>query len=203
MDDESLSPLENLAIKLYDIGAVQFGKYRLSSGKKSTVYLDLRVLVSFPDVLAQVASTYHNFLKRLKVKFDLISAPPMAGLPIGTALSLEMRCPLIYPRKTAKSYGMGKGIEGVWTIGEKVLVIDDVITSGGSIIHAIAVLKAAGLRVTHAVVLIDREQGGKKILAEEGYKLHSVMTLRYLLSVVHDYGRISQKRYGKAIRSLG
>lgn len=202
MEDEPLSPLETLAIKLYEIGAIQFGKFKLASGKKSTIYLDLRVLVSFPEVLREVAAIYHTFLNRLGLKFDLLTAPPMAGLPIGTALALEMNRPLIYPRKTAKNYGMGKGIEGTWKIGQTVLVIDDVVTSGGSIGQTIAVLKAAGLSVKDAVVLIDREQGGKKILGEEGYNLYSVMTLKYVLSILHDNDLISQKKYSKAIKSV-
>jgi len=202
MDDEPLSMLETLAITLHDIGAVQFGKFRLHSGEKSSVYLDLRVLVSFPEVLGQVAAVYHTFINRLGLEFDLLTAPPMAGLPIGTALCLEMNRPLIYPRKTAKSYGTGKAIEGVWSIGQNVLVIDDVITSGGSIVETISALKAAGLRVSDAVVVIDREQGGKEILAREGYNLYAVMTLRYLLSVLRDNDRISQKQYSKAIKSL-
>jgi uridine monophosphate synthetase len=201
MSDNDLKPLESLAITLFDIGAVQFGKFKLSSGKKTSVFLDLRLLVSYPDALRQVAVTYHTFLDRLKLKFDLLTAPPMAGLPIGTALSLEMNRPLIYPRKTAKSYGRGKGIEGSWTIGQKVVVIDDVINSGNSIIQAIAVLKASGLRISDAVVLIDREQAGAKMLDAEGYRLHAVMSLSYLLSTLRDQGKISQKQYRKATRS--
>jgi orotate phosphoribosyltransferase len=202
MDAELLSPSEVLALKLHEIGAVQFGKFELASGKITNVYLDLRILVSFPVVLAEVAAVYHHFVDRLGLKFDLLTAPPMAGLPIGTALSLEMKIPLIYPRKTIKNYGMGKGIEGAWSLGQNVLVIDDVITSGGSIIETISTVKAAGLQVSDAVVFIDREQGGKEILAEEGYKLHAVMTLRYLLSILQENDRISQKQYTKAIRSL-
>jgi len=202
MEEEPLPPLEILVLKLYEIGAIQFGKFKLASGKKSGVYLDMRVLVSYPEVLREVAIIYHTALNRLGLEFDLLTAPPMAGLPIGTALCLEMNRPLIYPRKTAKDYGMGKGIEGVWEIGQKVLVIDDVITSGGSIIQTTAVLKAAGLQVKDAVVLIDREQGGKKELAAEGYNLYAVMTLKYLLTVLQDNGRISQKRYSKVVKSL-
>ncbi|UCC51465.1 MAG: orotate phosphoribosyltransferase [Anaerolineaceae bacterium] len=200
MSDDALTPLETLALTLYDIGAVQFGKYKLSTGKKTSVMLDLRLLVSYPGALHQVAMTYSDCLDRLGLKFDLLTAPPMAGLPIGTALCLQTGRPLIYPRKTAKSYGSGKGIEGTWSIGQKVVVVDDVITSGNSIIQTIAVLKASGLRIKHAVVLIDREQGGAKMLDAEGYQLHSVMSLNYLLSTLRDQGRISQKQYKRATR---
>ena len=201
MSDFDLTPIESLAITLFDIGAVQFGKYRLSNGKKTSVYLDLRRLVSYPDALRQVAAVYHSFLDRLKLEFDLLTAPPMAGLPIGTALSLEMNRPLIYPRMTAKSYGDGTGIEGSWTIGQKAVIIDDVITTGNSIILAIAVLKSRGLLISDAVVLIDREQAGAKMLSAEGYRLHAAMSLNYLLSTLRDQGKISQKQYRKGTRS--
>mgnify|MGYP001823949942 CR=1 FL=1 len=200
MPDESLTPLESLAVTLYDIGAVQFGKFKLHSGKKSRVYLDLRVLVSFPAALRQVASAYRTVLEWLD--FDVIAATPLAGLPIGTAIALDMNRPLIYPRKTAKSYGTGKAIEGMYTIGDTAAVVDDLVTSGDSIIQMIAALKAGGLRATDAVVLIDREQGGVENLHAEGYRLHAIMSLSYLLSVLLEQERISEKKYNKAVKSL-
>ena len=170
MEDETLTPLESLAITLYDIGAIEFGKFKLHDGSKTPVYIDLRAIVSYPHVLRKVATLYHDFIKRLGLEFDLLTAPPMAGLPIATALCLEMNQPLIYPRKTAKSYGSGKGIEGAWSIGQKVLVIDDVVSTGESIVQAIAALKAKGLLVNDVVVFIDREHGGVELLKNEGYR---------------------------------
>ncbi len=195
-----MTPLETLATTLHDIGAVQFGKFRLHSGTKSRIYLDMRVLVSFPDALREVAGAYRTVLEWLE--FDVMAATPLTGLPIGTAIALDMNRPLIYPRKTAKSYGTGKAIEGVYEIGDRAVIIDDLITSGDSIIQTIAALKAAGLRVTDAVVLIDREQGGAKALRKDGYRLHSIMSLPYLLNVLHEQERISEKRYHKTIKSL-
>ncbi|MFN2135411.1 MAG: orotate phosphoribosyltransferase [Candidatus Promineifilaceae bacterium] len=200
MVDESLTPLEVLAVSLYEIGAVQFGKFKLHSGKKSRIYLDLRVLVSFPDALRQVAAAYASVLNWLE--FDVLAATPLAGLPIGTAVALEMNRPLIYPRKTAKSYGTGKGIEGVYNVGETAVIIDDLVTSGDSIIQTLAPLKAGGLRVTDAVVLIDREQGGVESLREQGYRLHAIMSLSYLLSILLERDMISEKKYEKTLKSL-
>ena len=202
MNVESLTPLESLAITLYDIGAIQFGRFKLKDGKKSTVYIDLRVLVSFPPVLRQVAAVYHAFLDRLELEFDLLTAPPMAGLPIATALCLEMNRPLIYPRKAAKRYGSGKGIEGVWSIGQRAVVIDDVVASGQSIVQAIAALKAQGLLVSDAVVFIDREQGGVEMLTKEGYRLFYILSLSDLLAILRDNKKISQKQYSKAMKPL-
>ncbi|MCA9952224.1 MAG: orotate phosphoribosyltransferase [Anaerolineales bacterium] len=200
MIDETLTPLESLCVTLYDIGAVKLGSFKLHSGKKSRIYLDLRVLVSFPNALREAAAAYRTVLDKLE--YDLLVATPLAGLPIGTALCLDINIPLIYPRKTAKSYGTGKEIEGVWAIGQTAVVVDDLVTSGDSILEAVAAVKAAGLRVKDAVVLIDREQGGTQAMQEQGYKLHAVMTLRQLLSVLVEQDRITAKMHAKVIKSL-
>ena len=200
MAKNELTDLEDFALTLYDVGAVQLGKFKLHSGRTSRIYLDLRVLVSFPDALRKATATYRKVLKN--VKFDVLAAPPLAGLPFGTALCLDMDTPLIYPRKTSKSYGTGKEIEGVWKIGQRAVVIDDVITSGDSILQAIVALKASGLQVTDAVVLIDREQKGIKMMKELGYKVHAAITLRRLLSILERHDRISSKQRAKVIQSL-
>lgn len=192
---------ESLALTLHDIGAVQFGRFRLHSGRESRIYFDLRVLVSFPDALRQATAAYRTVLDGLE--FDLLAATPLAGLPIGTALCLDMDKPLIYPRKTAKSYGTGKNIEGRWSIGQSVVVVDDLITSGDSIMETIATVKAAGLKVHDAVVLIDREQGGRAMLEEQGYRVHAVTTLRELLDILHDHGRLNQTQLDEVLSSLG
>lgn len=200
MIEDALSPREALALLLHDIEAVQFGKFKLHSGKKSRIYLDLRVLVSYPEALRQVTAAYRELLDGLS--YDLLAATPLAGLPIGTALCLDTNKPLIYPRKTAKSYGTGKSIEGRWEVGQMAVVVDDLITSGDSILETIASLKAAGLQVRDAVVLIDREQGGADALLAEGYRCHAVMTLRHLLTILQEYERITAKQHAKVLKSL-
>jgi uridine monophosphate synthetase len=196
----TITPTEALVLTLFDIGAVQFGRFRLHSGKESRIYIDLRVLVSFPHALRQVTSAYRKLLEQLE--FDLLAATPLAGLPLGTALCLDLNLPMIYPRKTAKSYGTGKNIEGKWHIGQTAVIIDDLITSGDSILETIAALKAAGLRVLDAVVLIDREQGGRALLHQQGYELHAVLTLPRLLDILVDHGRLSDRQRGEVIASL-
>ena len=190
-----------LALTLHDIGAIQFGRFRLHSGRESRVYFDLRVLVSYPEALRQATAAYQTVLDGLA--FDLLAATPMAGLPIGTAICLAMDRPLIYPRKTAKSYGTGKHIEGRWSIGQTAVVVDDLITSGDSLLETSATLKAAGLRVHDAVVLIDREQGGRAFLAEQGYRLHAVVAVRDLLATLHEHGRLSRYQHDEVLASLG
>ena len=192
--------LEDLALRLHDIGAIQFGRFRLHSGRESRIYIDLRVLVSFPDALRQATAAYRTVLDPLA--YDLLVATPLAGLPIGTALCLDTNKPLIYPRKTAKSYGTGKNIEGRWSIGQTVVVVDDLITSGDSILETIATIKAAGLKVGDAVVLIDREQGGREIIEAQGYHLHAVASLSELLTILLERGRLNQTQFDEVVSSL-
>jgi uridine monophosphate synthetase len=197
---ETLPPLEQFALTLFDIGAVQLGKFKLHSGKRSRIYLDLRLLVSHPQALRQAVAAYRTVLDGLT--FDLLAATPLAGLPLGTALCLDMDKPLIYPRMTAKSYGTGKQIEGVWQVGQTAVVIDDLITSGDSILEAIVALKASGLQVNEAVVLIDREQGGVATMQDHGYKLHAAMTISRVLAILEAHQRITGKDRDKVMKSL-
>lgn len=197
---ETLPPLEQFALTLFDIGAVQLGKFKLHSGRKSRIYLDLRLLVSHPRALRDAVAAYRTVLDGLA--FDLLAATPLAGLPLGTALCLDLDKPLIYPRKTAKSYGTGKEIEGVWQVGQTAVVVDDLITSGDSILEAIVALKSVGLQVQHAVVLIDREQGGVQTMQEQGYNLHAAMKISQLLSILEKHERITSKEHAKVAESL-
>lgn len=194
------STTEALALTLHDIGAIQFGRFQLHSGRESRIYIDLRVLVSFPQALREATIAYRAILEPLA--YDMLAATPLAGLPIGTALCLELNQPLIYPRKTAKSYGTGKNIEGRWAIGETAVVVDDLITSGDSILETIAILKAAGLKVNDAVVLIDREQGGRQMLEAQGYRVHAALSMRDLLDTLAEHGRLDSHQYGEVLSSL-
>lgn len=193
--------LVDLALNLYDIEAVKFGNFTLHSGKKSRIYLDLRLLASYPQVMRLAAKAYRQVLEKLE--FDLLAATPLAGLPIGTAVSLDMDIPLIYPRQSTKSYGTGKQIEGKWEVGQTAVVVDDLITSGDSLLQGIAFLKAAGLHVNDAVVLIDRQQGGKETLKGEGYRLHSAISISRILAILEENDRLSTKKYDKILKSIG
>jgi uridine monophosphate synthetase len=112
---------------------------------------------------------------------DRIAGIPYAGLPLAVSTSLEGNLPLIYPRKEEKSYGTKRRIEGIYNPGDRVVLIDDIITDGGSKFEAIAVLEEAGLVVHDLVILIDREQGGRELLASKGYTLHSILTISQCL----------------------
>ncbi|MGD8902983.1 MAG: orotidine-5'-phosphate decarboxylase, partial [Anaerolineae bacterium] len=163
-----------LTLTLAEIGAIRFGEFTLASGKKSPIYIDLRLLASYPAALRDVARAYAELL-RAKAglgepgKRTRLAAIPYAALPIGTAVALELGLPLIYPRKEVKAHGTSRQVEGEYESGDRAVVLDDLITTGGSKLAAIEPLEAAGLEVQDVVVLIDREQGGGAELAEAGY----------------------------------
>jgi uridine monophosphate synthetase len=179
----------DLILQLHDLGCVQFGNFTLASGKQSPLYLDLRRLSGSPTLLKHVAQACADLLATLT--FDCLAAVPYAALTIGTAIALATDKPLIYPRKEIKSYGTGRGIEGVFEVGETAVIIEDLVTSGGSVVKAAIPLVEAGLHLRDVVVLIDREQGGRENLAEQGYQLHAVLRLSEILDTLYQAGRIS------------
>ena len=179
---------QSLIASLHTLGAVKFGDFTLASGIQSPFYIDLRLLVSRPALLAQAAQSYAAILRTLG--YDRIAGVPYAGLPIGVAVSLATGAPLVYPRKEVKQYGTGKTIEGHWQAGERVVIIEDLITSAGSIIQSAERLREAGLIVEDAIVLIDREQGGMANMAAAGIRGHAVYRLSDVVAELETGGQI-------------
>jgi uridine monophosphate synthetase len=182
-----------LAQDLVASQCVRFGQFKLKSGIMSPIYLDLRRLVTHPQILKRVAQAYAATLKDLT--FNRLAGIPYAALPIATAIALEIDRPLIYPRREAKDYGTRAIIEGDYQAGETIVVIDDLATTGGSKIEAIQKLEEAGLKVRDIVVLIDRGQGAGPMLAEAGYQLHSVANLLDLLPEWLRLGAITAEQF--------
>jgi uridine monophosphate synthetase len=203
----SPSKEEALTLALHDIGAIKFGTFTLASGKRSPIYIDLRLLASHPSVLGQVARAYAELIGELAPlppgRHLCLAAIPYAALPIGAAVSLETGLPMIYPRKEAKDYGTTRQIEGEYQAGDRALVLDDLITTGGSKLAAISPLEEVGLEVQDIVVLIDRQQGGAQELDEAGYRLHSVLHLGQMLDILFDAGRISREQRDSVRALLG
>lgn len=185
----SSSALASLILALHDAGCVQFGAFTLASGVQSPIYLDLRRMASYPALLRMAADAYAELLRPLS--FDLLAAVPYAALTIGAAVALATDKPLIYPRKEVKSYGTGRAVEGDFQPGQRAAVIEDLVTSAGSVLTAIQTLETAGLDVSDVVVLIDRQQGGLQNLAAAGYQLHAALTMAQIVHALEAIGRIS------------
>jgi uridine monophosphate synthetase len=181
----SLPPLSHA---LYKIGAIQFGDFTLKSGQKSSLYINLRKIISYPELLRTVSTAMWNAVK--DSQFDVVCGVPYTALPIATCMSLDHNIPMVMRRKEKKEYGTKQLIEGVFNPGQRCLIIEDVITTGGSIVETAADLQEAGLIVQDLIVLIDREQGGRQNL-EKNFTVHSILTLSEILKTLLDSSLVS------------
>ncbi len=188
--------LSKIADMLLTVGCVKFGEFTLKSGAKSPIYIDLRRLVAFPELLKDVAAAYAEILDDLE--FDMLAALPYAAMPIGTAVSLYGGWKMVYPRKEVKGYGTQVEVEGVFDVDQRAVVLDDLISTGGSKLEGIQKLNAVGLKVEDIVVLIDRQSGGLDFMEEQGYKLHSVFTLPQLLNYWEENNAVEAELILKA-----
>ncbi len=184
--------LAALADGLLSAGCIKFGDFTLKSGLRSPIYIDLRQIIAYPELLERVGTAYLPLLRSLK--FDRLAALPYAAIPIATAISLQGRYPMIYPRKEVKTYGTKAGIEGEYHPGESVVVIDDLATTGGSKFEAIEKLTSAGLKVIDVVVLVDRQSGAQESLAKAGYNLHAVLTITQMLDYWESTGKVERDK---------
>lgn len=186
-------PHRDLILQLYDIGCVVFGDHVQASGAVFPYYIDLRKIISIPQIFHQIVSAYADILKELE--FDRIAGIPYGSLPTATGLALRMERPMIFPRKEVKTYGAGKLIEGHFQAGETIVVVDDILISGKSVMEGAAKLKSADLNVEDIVVLIDHEQGVKDKLQVNGYRAHSVLALSEIAQILYQANRIDTEQF--------
>ncbi len=219
VDHVETTTVGSLAVELFDAGCVRFGDFELKSGTLSPIYLDLRTLAGHPRLLQWIASRYisllgsevspsaglalSTLLRGGSELPDRIAGVPLAGLPIATAVSLESRLPMVYPRPAVKDHGTRSLVEGPFDPGDRVVVVDDVATSGTSILEAVAGLRDSGLVVDRAVVLIDRGGGAAASLAAAGIALQSVMQLTDVVGWLLAFGRISESEAARVYEFLG
>lgn len=171
--------VKEFATFLHQKGIIRFGDFTLASGKKSSYYVDLRIVPSFPHQFRRMIKHLQNTISEEVGldSFDAIASVPTGGLVIASALALETVKPLVYVRSQAKSYGTGKLVEGVVTEGMRILVVDDVATTGGSVINGIKELKKAGAVISDAYVIVNRLEGAREALEQENVKLHHMLDI--------------------------
>ena len=176
-------------LECYELGIIKFGRFTLKSGIESPFYVDLRPLASDPKILKRLANYLLDMLPL--DNFDLICGVPYAALPMATAMSLESYLPLIIKRKEAKDYGTKKMIEGIYTKGQNCLLVEDVITSGKSLLETIPEIEDEGITVSDIVVVLDREQGGKEMLEGKGYRVHTLFTISEVCKMLKEEGHLT------------
>ncbi|XP_066514660.1 uridine 5'-monophosphate synthase-like isoform X3 [Hoplias malabaricus] len=182
--------VKKLILKLHEVEAVKFGEFQLKSGLFSPIYFDLRIIVSYSELLREVSRLLYERAEEAEAKFDCVCGVPYTALPLATIICANHNHPMLIRRKEAKDYGTKQMIEGIIKAGDVCLIIEDVVTSGSSVLETARLLEKEGLKVKDAVVLLDREQGGRDTLEAEGITLHPVFTISTLLDVLLDAGRI-------------
>ncbi len=188
----------NVALSLHEYGILQFGQFTLKSGIVAPFYIDMRMVQSYPQALHDITAVYAEMLKDLP-RDVLLAGIPEAGTPLATAVGYETRRPLIQPRKVIKEHGKGKSIEGDWKVGDKVAIIDDLVTKGDSKLESIEQFKNCKLEVIGFYLLLDRELGGKEIVEQAGYSLTAAMTISEVLAILKDESKITAVQYSEML----
>ncbi|MGL4348123.1 MAG: orotate phosphoribosyltransferase [Chlamydiales bacterium] len=163
--------LQSVIEKLFAIGIIHSGSFTLKNSLLSPYYVDLRCAISYPKLLIQISELIHK--KIMNLSFDTLCGVPYAALAITVGISMRYNIPMILIRKERKNHGMGQIIEGVYRDNHRVLIVEDVVTTGESIAKIAEILRSQGLIVSDAIVFVDREEGGKQYLKSLGIQVHS------------------------------
>lgn len=187
--------VKEFAVFLHQNNAIKFGDFTLSSGKKSSYYVDLRVVPSFPHQFRKMVKGLQTLISDQigYDNFDCLASVPTGGLVIASALAIETVKPLVYVRSQPKEHGTSKSIEGKIEKGVKILMVDDVATTGGSVSNAITQLKEAGAKITDVYVVIDRLEGADKLLQSQGVKIHSLTNILEITEILHKESLVSDQ----------
>jgi len=186
------------------VGALKFGTFKLTSGEISPYYIDLRIVPSFPDAFKRICDLYIALIKSDVGAdgFDRIAGIPTAGISFASITAYHLKKPFLYVRTDERQHGRGRWVEGILMPGNRVLLMDDLITKGGSIVKAAEAVRAEGGTVTDAVVLLDREENGETNLAKNGIKLHYLLTTSELASKLHDMDAITKEQLNTILKRV-
>lgn len=181
--------IKSVVLALAEIGAIKTGDFLLKSGERSPLYVDMRLVIGYPEILILLSEVLWSRMASLAC--EQICGVPYSALPLATAISIHHKLPLCMRRKERKQHGTGRLIEGVYREGDRVIVIEDVVTSGQSTLETVRDLREEGLVVHDIVCFLDREAGSKELCAQEKLTLHAAITLQGLLGLLHREGKLA------------
>jgi len=189
---------------LNKIGALQFGAFKLTSGKISPYYIDLRIVPSFPDAFQKITNFYVDFIRdEIGVKnFERIAGIPAAGIPFTALIACNLKKPFLYIRKGVRLHGRQRRIEGILAPGDRILLVDDLITTGLSLRKAAKAITAEGGVVTDAVVLLDRQEGGKQNLDKDKIRLHALLNISDIANNLYETGAIDKDQLKTILKQI-
>lgn len=221
-NSKKLSPKNEIIQYFYQTGVLQFGKFELKGGSESPYYFDLRRIISNPDAFGAFGEYLANFVRNNidkpkkgdPIDYQHIAGVPFGGIPIAVQLGNNLKKSILMPRPSAKKYGNKKEIEGVFEIGDEVILIEDTVTTGGSCMETIKMLERNGCIVSAVLIIMDREEGGLETIEQAGYEVFTLFdmvnvieNLKNILQLIDEYKaeavlhyvNVSKKRY---VRSL-
>ncbi len=189
---------------LIKIDALKFGVFKLTSGKSSPYYIDLRIVPSFPDAFSEITNFYTKQITEQigTDKFDRIAGVPTAGIPFASQIAYNLKKPFLYVRKGIRRHGRKRRVEGILVSGDRVLIIDDLVTTGLNMRKAAEAIRAEGGIVTEAVAFLDREEGGKAKLAKEGIQLHALLRISEVAKILHETDAIDEESYKTILKQI-
>ena len=184
-------------------GCLEFGTFKLSNGTLSPYYVDLRLIPSDPQTFQNIIAMYRSVVEPTLIKHaQRLAGVPSGGVAYATVLAFELSKPLLHIRRETKGHGHEKRIEGLLKPGDNVLLLDDITTSGKSIVEAAEVIRAEGGAVADAVVLLDRQQGGEEALRKNGIHLHAFTTMRRMADKLLSLGTIDERQHKEIIGQI-
>jgi orotate phosphoribosyltransferase len=189
---------------LTQIDALKFGLFKLTNRKVSPYYIDLRIVPSFPDAFKDIIDFYSQTIKeQIGTKnIDRIAGIPIAGIPFASQVAYNLKKPFLYVRKGIKLHGRERRVEGVLVSGDRVLLIDDLVTTGLTLKEAAEAVRAEGGVVTDAVAFLDREEAGKQLLDKSGVKLHALLHISEIVDTLFEMGTLDEESYKTVTKQI-
>ncbi len=193
-----------IAKMLHNIDALKFGVFKLTSGKPSPYYIDLRVVPSFPDAFRQICDFYGEYItSQIGLEnFDRIAGVPLAGIPFASQIAYNLKKPFLYVRKSIRHHGRQRRVEGILVSGDRVLLVDDLVTTGLNLKKAAEAIRAEGGVVKEAVAFLDREEGGKEKLEKSGIKVHTLLRISEVANTLYEIGAIDAESFKTILKQV-